>query len=174
MHCFEVFNIVLPHGPEVSGDVLSSAIMGHIVSDKAVKYGEPGVNHSRSIPNRQCRHFDRFSSTSNPFAAIWKGTRPPSGLRIRRMWMSGICLVDSLSMGSQLHILTLMVYLLPILSYLSASKSVCARPPDPVTMTITAPEAVASSSGKNRKCCFSYKFTNIAPYPTVSTHRPIW
>ena len=48
---------------------------------------------------------------------------------------------------------THMIYLLPVSSFLAGSKSVSAHPParpsDPDTMINTAPEATASSSGKN-------------------------
>ena len=45
--------------------------------------------------------------------------------------------------------LTHMVYHSPFLSYLAGSKSVSPRPSDLDTMTNTAPEATASSSGTN-------------------------
>ena len=45
--------------------------------------------------------------------------------------------------------LTHVVYLLPFLSHLADCKSVSARPPDPDTMTNTALETIASSSGNN-------------------------
>ena len=44
-------------------------------------------------------------------------------------------------------LLTHIVYLLPSLSHLAGPKSVSARPSDPDTMTNTALEATASSSG---------------------------
>ena len=46
-------------------------------------------------------------------------------------------------------LLTYMVYLLAFLSYSAGSKRICVRPSDPDTMANTAPEAIASSSGKN-------------------------
>ena len=51
-------------------------------------------------------------------------------------------------------LMTYTVYLLPFLSYLAGSKSVYAHPSNPDTMTTTAIEAPASSSGKNKANSF--------------------
>ena len=46
---------------------------------------------------------------------------------------------------------THLVYLVPVLSYLAGSESVSANPSDPIMMTKTALESIASSSGEDRR-----------------------
>ena len=61
-----------------------------------------------------------------------------------------------------------MIHLLTFLSYLAGSKSVSARPSDPDTITNTALEAIASSSGKTRSA--EYVQTHASSAGLVVNH----
>ena len=82
-----------------------------------------------------------------PSGCNFKGELFDSGLGVRRTWGSGIGLFVSPPIGSYSFPLTHKVCLLPFLSFLASSNSF--RPSDSDTMTNTAVEAIALSSGKN-------------------------
>ena len=106
---------------------------------RLVKYkliqGDHWWSDSSTTPHDEINLWSPICYTSTPF-----------GVRGGRVWIHSIAHSCVPPISSPM---THMVYLLPCLSYKLAPKAfLSARPSDPDMMTNTAPEAIASSSGK--------------------------
>ena len=98
-------------------------------------------------------------------AAISKEGVLTPGLGVRGTWGSGWAHSIARPWVPISAPLTHRVYLVPFVSYLAGSKSVSARrrPSDVNTMTNTALEGIASSSGNNRVLFIYIFMTSFAP-----------